>query len=88
MGLHRPAISEIEAGKRNVRTDELVKIADLLDVSVDFLTGATSDVATLQDAKAQLAARELSKLSPEALDRVLKILASVREKDKDPKENE
>lgn len=78
MDLHRPAISEIEAGNRNVKADELKHLSEILDVSTDFLTGAAPDVASLEDAKIQLAARELKKLSPEALDKFLKVLATLR----------
>ena len=78
MGMHRPSISEIEAGNRRVSADELARFADLFDVSTAYLLGETPDTLSLDDPKLQLAARELAKLSPEALEGLLRALAAVR----------
>jgi transcriptional regulator with XRE-family HTH domain len=37
LGLRRPAIWEIENGKRHIRADELAELADLYGVSVNWL---------------------------------------------------
>src|SRR4051812_3236203 len=39
LNLHRPTISEIEAGRRKVNSDELARFADIYEVSVAWLTG-------------------------------------------------
>jgi transcriptional regulator with XRE-family HTH domain len=75
LGLHRPTISQIEAGKRSVKADELVRFAEVYDVEVDWLTGTSSPGV---DDRVMLAARELSALTPEDLDKVMNLLASLR----------
>jgi transcriptional regulator with XRE-family HTH domain len=78
LGLHRPSVSEMEAGNRRVSADELRQLADLYDVSVDWLLGKSQSAVTTDDPKLQLAARELRKLKPSDLDRLLKLLAAMR----------
>lgn len=78
LGLHRPSISEIEAGNRNVSAEEISRLAEIYDVSVSWLLGEGAEKIDLHDDRLQLAARELEKLKPEDLDRLLKILASMR----------
>lgn len=81
--LHRPTISEIEAGNRRVSADELSKFAELYDVTVSWLLAETAEQLTTDDPRLQLAARELSKLKPDDLDRLLRLLASMRNSDAD-----
>ena len=78
LGLHRPSVSEMEAGNRRVSADELSRLAELYDVSVGWLLAEVPDALSPADPKLQLAARELSKLKPEDLDRLLKLLAAMR----------
>ncbi|MDP3539114.1 MAG: helix-turn-helix transcriptional regulator [Azonexus sp.] len=81
--LHRPTISEIEAGNRRVSVDELSKFAELYDVTASWLLAETAEQLTTDDPRLQLAARELSKLKPDDLDRLLRLLASMRNSDAD-----
>jgi transcriptional regulator with XRE-family HTH domain len=81
--LHRPTVSEIEAGNRRVSADELSKFAELYDVTVSWLLAETAEQLTTDDPRLQLAARELSKLKPDDLDRLLRLLASMRNSDAD-----
>lgn len=81
LGLHRPSVSQIEAGERRVSADELGKLAGLLDVSVSWLLGDAPETIETNDPRVQLAARELKKLKPEDLDRLLRLLASMRDED-------
>lgn len=81
MNLHRPSISEIEAGNRRVSADELIQLAKLYDVSLAYLTGEAPDSVGLEDPRLQLAARELKKLPPESLDKLLQALAALRADD-------
>lgn len=78
LGLHRPSISEAEAGNRKVSADEIKKLAEIYDVGVSWLLGEGADKFDIHDDKIQLAARELRKLKPDDLDRLLIILASMR----------
>lgn len=78
LGLHRPSVSEIEAGNRRVSAQELARLAEIYDVSVDWLLGETPDALDAQDPRLELAARELTKLKPDDLDRLLKLLAAMR----------
>jgi len=78
MKLHRPTITEIEAGRRRVSADELMEFAQHYRTSVGWLTGEEAEVIDPKDDRIRLAARELGKLSQEDLDRVLRVLATVR----------
>ena len=83
LGKHRPTISEIEAGRRRVSAEEVRDFADLYEVSASWLLGEEGDSTELHD-RVQLAARELAKLQPADLDRVLSLLGSMREVRKQP----
>jgi transcriptional regulator with XRE-family HTH domain len=78
LDLHRPSISEIEAGNRSVSAEEIAQLAEIFDVSASWLWGEGTDKIDLHDNKLQLAARELQKLKPEDLDRLLRLLASIQ----------
>ena len=78
LGVHRPSISEIEAGNRRVSAEELSQLATIYDVTVSWLLAETVDKLEESDPRLQLAARELSKLKPDDLDRLLRLLASMR----------
>lgn len=79
LGLHRPSVSEIEGGNRAVTAEELARMADIFDVGVGWLAGEGADKVDVHDNKLQLAARELQKLKPGDLERLLKIIASMGE---------
>jgi hypothetical protein len=74
----------MEAGHRRVSSDELARLAELFDVSPTWLLGDGAEKADPHDAKLQLAARELAKLKPEDLDRLLTLLASMRDEEPGP----
>lgn len=78
IGLHRPSVSETEAGRRRVPAEELSEYASIYGVNTGWLTGAEPESLDPQDARVQLAARELGKLKSEDLDRVLHLLAALR----------
>src|SRR5690242_8334570 len=65
LGLHRPSVSEMEAGNRRVSAEELVRLAEIYDVSVSWLLGDAPDTIDVKDPRLELAARELSKLKPD-----------------------
>ncbi len=79
LGLHRPSISEIEAGNRRVSADELGQLCDIYDVSLNWVLGNTPESISPDDPKLELAARELAKLKPDDLTRLLQVIAAMRE---------
>lgn len=81
MGMHRPTISEMEAGNRRVTAEELARLAELYDTKVAWLLGEGPERASTDDPKLQLAARELGKLKPDDLDRLLKLIAALKTDD-------
>lgn len=83
LGLHRPSVTEMEAGKRRVSADELARLAELYDVKTAWILGEAPERADVTDPKLQLAARELSKLKPDDLDRLLKLIAAMKVDDDD-----
>ena len=76
MKMHRPTISEIEAGRRKVSAEEIAQFSRLYDISVVWLTNA-EETDEHRD-RIELAARELSKLKPQDLDVVIGILTALR----------
>jgi hypothetical protein len=75
--MHRPSVSEIEAGRRGVTAEELTKFASIYSVSVGWITCEPRDAAA---DKLELAARELSKLKPSDVDLLMDLLSSLRNK--------
>jgi len=78
LNLHRPSISETEAGRRNVTATEIAKLAEIYGVSVDWLACVDSDSPNLGRDRIQLAARELAKLKKHDLDKVLDLLSALK----------
>ncbi|HEY2922926.1 MAG TPA: helix-turn-helix transcriptional regulator [Candidatus Binatia bacterium] len=78
LNLHRPTISEIEAGRRSVATEELKRFSELYGVTMAWLLGETDE--TRKDSRDALvmAARELGKIREEDLDRLLRVIRMVR----------
>ncbi len=78
LNLHRPSISEAEAGRRNVTATEIGKFAEIYGVGVDWLACSDSDVPNEAKDRVQLAARELAKLKKQDLDKVLDLLSALK----------
>ena len=74
--LHRPTLSEIEAGRRRVTADELRAMAEVYGVSLEWLASGHSDGQA--DARILMAARQLGKLKPADLDRLIALLRTLR----------
>jgi transcriptional regulator with XRE-family HTH domain len=77
MNIRRPSISEIEAGKRRVSAEELAGFAKHYHVSMEWLSCSDSEEIDPTEDRLMLAARELSKLKPEDLSRLLAFLKSM-----------
>ncbi len=78
LDMHRPTITEIEAGRRRVSAEELSEMAKIYDVSTSWLLGEDYATGDTQMADFELAARELSKLKKDDIDVVLKLLRTFR----------
>lgn len=76
--LHRPSVSETEAGRRGVPAEELGRYAEIYGVTSAWLLGEVPDALPAEDPRVLMAARELGKLQTEDLDRVLQLLAALR----------
>ena len=83
LGIHRPSVTEIEAGNRRVSAEELAQMAEMFDVRVAWLVGDAPETLESNDPRVQLAARELNRLKPDDLDRLLKLLAAIRSEPSD-----
>lgn len=80
LGMHRPTVSEIEAGRRSVAAQELVQFADAYHVDLDWLAGrGEAEVNHLRD-ELMLAARKARDLKPADLEKVITLLSSLRPK--------
>ncbi len=75
---HRPTVSEIEAGRRRVSVEELATLAEMYGVNVPWIVGEGDEDSSLAADRVKLAARELSKLREEDLDRVLQLIQALR----------
>lgn len=73
LNLQRPAISEIEAGKRKVSVEELIQFANLYKVNASWIL-LKDEEETPENEQLKFAARELSKLSQEDIQKVLDVL--------------
>lgn len=79
MGMHRPTVSQIEAGERNVRIDELDRFAELYGVSREWLVDGDEVLPGERDERIRLAARELNKLKDADLDAILRLIQVLRD---------
>lgn len=77
--LHRPTVSEIEAGRRRVGADEVAKFSDLYGVSAEWITTGRRGGEDVTDERLALVARQLGKMSESDLDRLLELLQMLRD---------
>lgn len=73
LSVQRPAISEIEAGRRKVSAEELILFSKLYKVDSSWLLSEEDDSEVAQG-KLKFAARELSKMSEEDKNKLFEIL--------------
>ena len=74
--LQRPAISEIEAGRRRVSAEELTSFVQIYKVDISWL--ADTESKNMAQDKIRFAARELSKLDSENVDRLITVLSMLK----------
>lgn len=73
LDIQRPAISEIEAGRRKVSAEEIIRFSKIYKVSTSWLLLKDEDPPEM-DEKLKVAARELSKMSERDRKKLLEIL--------------
>ena len=78
LGMHRPTITEIEAGRRRVSAEELGALADAYGVTVQWLATDQDDSSLPQDDRILLAAREIAKMKGGDIDRLISVLKMLR----------
>jgi len=78
LNYHRPTISQIEAGQRIVRPDEIARFATLYGVQEKWIIHGDNGIPPNQDARVEIAARELAKLRKEDLEAILKVIKVMR----------
>lgn|SRR5574340_96306 len=79
--MHRPTISEIEAGRRKVSAQELELFSNLYGVTTEWLLSGMAGNEKA-DARILMAARELSKMNKTDLDRLMNTLNMLRKPEK------
>jgi transcriptional regulator with XRE-family HTH domain len=77
LDMHRPTISEIEAGRRRVSAEELTKFGELYGIDANWITVGSSNTGGDSD-KIVLAARQLSKLKDKDLKRLMDLIQMLR----------
>lgn len=82
LNLQRPAISEIEAGKRKVNVEEAIQMAELYRVDLSWLLCQEQNDDTNLPEQVKFAARELNKLKPEEMNKVIDIIKMLPKKKK------
>ena len=78
MEMHRPTVSEIEAGRRRLAADELARFAKTYGVSAAWVVGENDDYSDDVSDRVKLAARQLSGLNNDDLDKLMRLLRSMR----------
>lgn len=78
LGMQRPTVSEIEAGRRKITVEELVSLAKVYSVSLEWLAKGATEHPSNSDIMS-LAARKLEKMRPDDLKRVIEILSLIEE---------
>ena len=76
--VHRPTVSQIEAGQRIVKPDEIAQLSKLYGVKQAWIVSGETAGQSKADPRLELAARELSKLKKQDLDKILNLLSVLR----------
>lgn len=74
VNLNRPAISEIESGKRKVSAEEIIQFSEIYKVDKSWLLLEEDQTNAEFPPQVRFAARELSKLKPEEMKKVIDLI--------------
>jgi transcriptional regulator with XRE-family HTH domain len=77
LNMHRPTISEIEAGRRRVSAEEIAILAGLYGIDANWITEGSKGSVGDND-RILLAARQLSKLKDKDLERLMQLIQMLR----------
>lgn len=78
LNVHRPTVSQIEAGQRIVKPAEVAQLASLYKVKQAWIVSGETSGPADADPRVELAARELSKLKRQDLDKIMQLLSVLR----------
>ncbi len=73
LNIQRPAVSEIESGRRKVSAEEIISFSKLYKVSTTWLL-LKEEIDTGMDEQTKIAARELGKMSEVDRKKLLELL--------------
>lgn len=74
VNIQRPAISEIEAGRRKVSAEEIIQFSRIYKVDSSWLLCENEHESVSQSNNYKFAARELEKLDPEEIEKLVHFL--------------
>lgn len=77
LGMHRPTISEIEAGRRNIKSEELSTFAKLYGVEISWLADGVI-TETKIDKEILAAARELSSMTDKDINTLVNTIKMIK----------
>lgn len=78
LGIRTIELIEIELGKQMVNSEQIKELAAFYEVNPDWLSGETTVVLTMFGDQWQVAPRDLEKLPPEELPKLLQVLAAIK----------
>jgi transcriptional regulator with XRE-family HTH domain len=81
LGIHRPTMSEIEAGRRRVSADELAQFSAIYGIAIEWFALGGDARAGPGDERFMLAVRLLRGLNREELDRAIEWLIRMQKKE-------
>jgi len=84
--VHRPTVSQIEGGQRAVKPGEIAQLSTLYGVKQAWIVSGESASGARDDPRVELAARELSKLKKQDLDKILNLLSILRSSTEDDRD--
>ncbi|MBI1785923.1 helix-turn-helix transcriptional regulator [Candidatus Sumerlaeota bacterium] len=76
--LHRPTISEVEAGRRKVTGEELSTLGRVYGVTVEWLIHGSTPGVEPDEERIMLAARQLSKMGEKDLEKLMALIRMLR----------
>lgn len=83
LNLDKSTMNKIENGTRRVSTDELEKIADIFNVSTDYLLGRENKEYELPESKGQIVANHMGdSVSEDEMEDILDYIEFVKQKRK------
>lgn len=80
LSLQRPAISEIESGKRKVSAEEIIQLAELYKVDTSWLLLQDEQIDLNMPENVKFAARELTKLKPDDMNKIIDFIKMLPKK--------